>query len=1068
LKPLASGSAFLARSQVEREKRGEEEENLSERFVQRVLAPEKEGNGESEVTPEVEEAIQRSRGGGQSLDSNVRAKMESAFGADFSGVRVHTDAEADTLNYAVSARAFTTEQDIFSRQGEYDPGSSSGRELLAHELTHVVQQSGVLQTKMAMSTPDDEHEREADPLAKQISRAAARPHLTTMGQQVKEPFRVAGVFKVHRQKADTAPNTQKEQTSDAGKEQAPEKKAGIFTDVLRRKWIATVLAEAAPENQQQEKYIAWIYYNLIVDAKGESGLNKSTEKRFEKDHYRIWLYMQGEKVEQKLKESEEKKAEFGTFKTVAEVCDTKGSYYTLPSVHARLERVKKHIDDILANPESNPIRGFRRQGYLEDINNLKNDDTTWRMARYYFFLQENKAVTKNFVLFLPGAVAAHSQFLFNEQEIIHYLKEQKIDIKKVDMKYIDVQKQKPVFVDTKDEITAVLKKKSPPKEKPKKEEKTEEKPDVSRMHDATRMVIKRSMLQREETETKPAPHQETPVKPKIAERLYSDVEAKALKKCITLGEVKVELAKTHRESILKTLGPESDSVQPSGGLTFNWRTPQEKGEMDHTIQFHEDGLLSYRTQPQIKTIQKKKGGQEEVLKPGQATTTYYDAYGTKVDFGKYQPKELPGRELMEERFRAEDIRKMYQGKPGFKELFDTGKYFQEATEKSGVGLLLVPILESMLEEVYQGSFVFDETADEASSRGKEPEWAVDQRRAVFNRVKQEFETAYREFIGPLKIEREAKAPASEKPPSEIVKAEQEAQEKLRKELVRKVAQKLAAKSAGTACNLISFYFLGKIQGEISQDQTFADWYRERVKRGRVSQAGYLPNQYSSDEMERIRGAKSLDDLRKMLMEISKPGPLTNKYLQDKTLKKEGGLTLEGTQLVLNLESNDKKTTAYKLTFEDYGMVSEQYGKNRNVYDAKGNLIWFSQEEEKMGESEAIRWRRLRSYTLGGLRLAENWRSMPKQIPSEAFPGAILPAESVPAAFENSGARIAVSFQDTDEDRRPNHYFLIIKDSDDQWVNMDHIYSAPNKFLGGLVNWKIVYALYFDPTFRLGE
>ena len=54
--------------------------------------------------------------------------MEGAFGSDFSGVRIHTGAESDALNESVSARAFTTGQDIFMRQGEYNPASSSGQE----------------------------------------------------------------------------------------------------------------------------------------------------------------------------------------------------------------------------------------------------------------------------------------------------------------------------------------------------------------------------------------------------------------------------------------------------------------------------------------------------------------------------------------------------------------------------------------------------------------------------------------------------------------------------------------------------------------------------------------------------------------------------------------------------------------------------------------------------------------------------------------------------------------------------------------------------------------------------
>jgi hypothetical protein len=142
------------------------------RYVQRVLALSMQGVGNAEVTPEVERAIQRARGSGQALDSDVRAQMESAFGADFSGVRVHTSTEADTLNRALNARAFTTGQDIFFRQGAYSPGSSSGRELLAHEVTHVMQQEGgQVQNKLVIGQPRDKYEQEADRLAQEVVQA---------------------------------------------------------------------------------------------------------------------------------------------------------------------------------------------------------------------------------------------------------------------------------------------------------------------------------------------------------------------------------------------------------------------------------------------------------------------------------------------------------------------------------------------------------------------------------------------------------------------------------------------------------------------------------------------------------------------------------------------------------------------------------------------------------------------------------------------------------------------------------------------------------------------------------
>jgi Domain of unknown function (DUF4157) len=138
------------------------------RYVGQVLSRGRAGE-EGGGLDSVERSIDRARGGGQGLDHGVRRQMESSFGADFGGVRVHTDANADSLNRALSARAFTTGQDVFFRQGEYNPGSSGGRELLAHELTHVVQQNGDgIQRKMTVSQPGDPHELEADRMAKAV------------------------------------------------------------------------------------------------------------------------------------------------------------------------------------------------------------------------------------------------------------------------------------------------------------------------------------------------------------------------------------------------------------------------------------------------------------------------------------------------------------------------------------------------------------------------------------------------------------------------------------------------------------------------------------------------------------------------------------------------------------------------------------------------------------------------------------------------------------------------------------------------------------------------------------
>ena len=126
------------------------------------------------VLPAVHEALSS---GGQPLNADVQASMESRFGTDFSQVRVHTDGQAAESAQAVSALAYTVGDDVVFGKGQYQPETSEGQKLLAHELTHVVQQrqalSPVPQHKAlsthTVSRPSDPLEQEADSAAKQAT-----------------------------------------------------------------------------------------------------------------------------------------------------------------------------------------------------------------------------------------------------------------------------------------------------------------------------------------------------------------------------------------------------------------------------------------------------------------------------------------------------------------------------------------------------------------------------------------------------------------------------------------------------------------------------------------------------------------------------------------------------------------------------------------------------------------------------------------------------------------------------------------------------------------------------------
>jgi hypothetical protein len=100
------------------------------------------GTQASPVSETLETRITGARRRGRPMDDHLQAEFEYQFGRSLSDVRIHTDAEADHLSRELNANAFTTGRDVFFREGDYQPGSPEGKRLLAHELTHVAQQSG--------------------------------------------------------------------------------------------------------------------------------------------------------------------------------------------------------------------------------------------------------------------------------------------------------------------------------------------------------------------------------------------------------------------------------------------------------------------------------------------------------------------------------------------------------------------------------------------------------------------------------------------------------------------------------------------------------------------------------------------------------------------------------------------------------------------------------------------------------------------------------------------------------------------------------------------------------------
>jgi hypothetical protein len=98
---------------------------------------------QAEAGPELAEQLSASNGGGQSLPAGTLNEMNQAFGADFSRVKIHNDSSAVQMSKDIGAQAFTHGANIYFNQGKYSPDSAQGKSLLAHELTHTIQQGAV-------------------------------------------------------------------------------------------------------------------------------------------------------------------------------------------------------------------------------------------------------------------------------------------------------------------------------------------------------------------------------------------------------------------------------------------------------------------------------------------------------------------------------------------------------------------------------------------------------------------------------------------------------------------------------------------------------------------------------------------------------------------------------------------------------------------------------------------------------------------------------------------------------------------------------------------------------------
>lgn len=139
-----------------------------EEALQLKAGPAGAGPGAALAQPEAEARV-NAVGGGQPLTSEQRAFFEPRFGADFSRVRIHADGSADAAARAVGAVAYTRGSDIVFRQDQYRPHTLAGRQLLAHELTHVVQQGAAPDIRRRSANEGGETRTEGSPALMRVA-----------------------------------------------------------------------------------------------------------------------------------------------------------------------------------------------------------------------------------------------------------------------------------------------------------------------------------------------------------------------------------------------------------------------------------------------------------------------------------------------------------------------------------------------------------------------------------------------------------------------------------------------------------------------------------------------------------------------------------------------------------------------------------------------------------------------------------------------------------------------------------------------------------------------------------
>jgi hypothetical protein len=144
----------IIQTKVEEDIQEKKEDEVQTKEDESELQMSAAGDANPNDNSNLESNLNNSKGGGSPLPQNTKTEMESGFGADFSNVKVHNDSNAVQMNKQLGSQAFANGSDIYFNEGKYNPNSQDGKHLLAHELTHTVQQGASKPADQAKLTPE--------------------------------------------------------------------------------------------------------------------------------------------------------------------------------------------------------------------------------------------------------------------------------------------------------------------------------------------------------------------------------------------------------------------------------------------------------------------------------------------------------------------------------------------------------------------------------------------------------------------------------------------------------------------------------------------------------------------------------------------------------------------------------------------------------------------------------------------------------------------------------------------------------------------------------------------------